>query len=292
MQKKTWGILAVILIIAAAVFLLNPGRTSENPETDSAGNTAAESEQNGNRGNELVIEIDPGHGGVQPGACAEYNGIEVMEKDLNLKIAQYMKEALEQYPGTTVYLTRDGDQDVDLEDRVAKAENDKADLLVSIHNNADGKIAGYDNGCTVLTAKGDYKPSYARTEQELACCILAELENLGIENQGILLRTSENNSRYDNGSLSDYYSIVKNSLLSDIPGIIIEHAFIDDPEDYENFLSTDEKLKQLGEADARAIAKYYRLGNERNELKNIEEKILLISDPEGKNNKHYTQNYF
>lgn len=215
-----------------------------------------------------------------------------MEKDLNLKIAQYMKEALERYPGTKVYLTREGDQDVDLEDRVAKAKEDKADLLVSIHNNADGKLAGYDNGCTVLTAKGDYKPSYAQTEQELACCILAELEDLGIENQGILLRTSENNSRYENGSLSDYYSIVKNSLLSEIPGIIVEHAFIDDPEDYQKFLSSDEKLKQLGEADAKAVAKYYRLGNEKNELKNVEEKILLISDPEGKNNKHYSQTYF
>ena len=72
----------------------------------------------------------------------------------------------------------------------------------------------------------------------------------------------------------------------------MEHAFIDDPEDYQEFLSSDEKLKQLGEADAKAVAKYYRLGNEKNELKNVEEKILLISDPEGKNNKHYSQTYF
>ena len=286
MRKKTGKVIAVMLITAVLVLAgcQSKGQStaqSENTDTDAA-ETASE----------LVIEIDPGHGGDQPGACAEYSGTEIMEKDLNLKIAQYMKEALERYPGTKVYLTREGDQDVDLEHRVAKAKEDKADLLVSIHDNADGKLAGYDNGCTVLTAKGDYKPSYAQTEQELACCILAELEDLGIENQGILLRTSENNSRYENGSLSDYYSIVKNSLLSEIPGIIVEHAFIDDPEDYQKFLSSDEKLKQLGEADAKAVAKYYRLGNEKNELKNVEEKILLISDPEGKNNKHYSQTYF
>lgn len=235
MRKKTGKVIAVMLITAVLVLAgcQSKGQStaqSENTDTDAA-ETASE----------LVIEIDPGHGGDQPGACAEYSGTEIMEKDLNLKIAQYMKEALERYPGTKVYLTREGDQDVDLEDRVAKAKEDKADLLVSIHNNADGKLAGYDNGCTVLTAKGDYKPSYAQTEQELACCILAELEDLGIENQGILLRTSENNSRYENGSLSDYYSIVKNSLLSEIPGIIVEHAFIDDPEDYQKFLSSDEK---------------------------------------------------
>ena len=106
----------------------------------------------------------------------------------------------------------------------------------------------------------------------MPAAILAELEDLGIENQGILLRTSENNSRYENGSLSDYYSIVKNSLLSEIPGIIVEHAFIDDPEDYQKFLSSDEKLKQLGEADAKAVAKYYRLGNEKNELKKCRRK--------------------
>ena len=295
MKKKIW-ILVGVIVVFAVIFGMWHRETGKREKTAQTMQATTESKKKNDgedkKTQNMIIEIDPGHGGNQPGACASYNGEEIMEKDLNLKIAQYMKEALEKYPGTTVYLTRDGDQNPDLGERVQKAKDDKADLLISIHNNADGKLAGYDNGCTVLAAKGDYEPSYAQTEQELACCILSELEGLGLENQGILLRTSENDSKYPNGSLSDYYYIVKNSLLQEIPGIIVEHAFIDDKEDYHQFLSSDQKLRQLGEADARAVAKYYRLGDEKNELKDIEEKILLISDPEGKNNKHYTQTYF
>ena len=53
---------------------------------------------------DLTIVIDPGHGGIQSGT---QRGT-VEEKTLNLKIAQYLKEALEKYKGVTVSLTRDG----------------------------------------------------------------------------------------------------------------------------------------------------------------------------------------
>ena len=62
---------------------------------------------------DLCIVIDPGHGGIQSGT---QRGT-VEEKTLNLKIAQYLKEALEKYKGVTVSLTRDGDYDVSLTDR-------------------------------------------------------------------------------------------------------------------------------------------------------------------------------
>ena len=117
---------------------------------------------------DLCIVIDPGHGGIQSGT---QRGT-VEEKTLNLKIAQYLKEALEKYKGVTVSLTRDGDYDVSLTDRTQYSVDKNADLIVSIHNNATGDCAAYDSGCTVLAAKDGYKQELADEEQKLACNIL------------------------------------------------------------------------------------------------------------------------
>ena len=95
---------------------------------------------------------------------------------------------MEKYSKVTVSLTRNGDYDVSLSDRTQYSADKDADLMISIHNNATGDCAAYDNGCTVLAAKDGYKQELADEEQKLACNILNELEALGIENQGILLR--------------------------------------------------------------------------------------------------------
>ena len=166
---------------------------------------------------DLTIVIDPGHGGIQSGT---QRGT-VEEKTLNLKIAQYLKETLEKYKGVTVSLTRDGDYDVSLTDRTQYSVDKNADLMVSIHNNATGDCAAYDSGCTVLAAKDGYKQELADEEQKLACNILNELEALGIENQGILLRDSEANEKYENGELADYYAIIRGGVLKDIPTVLV-----------------------------------------------------------------------
>ena len=222
---------------------------------------------------DLCIVIDPGHGGIQSGT---QRGT-VEEKTLNLKIAQYLKEALEKYKGVTVSLTRNGDYDVSLTDRTQYSVDKNADLMVSIHNNATGDCAAYDNGCTVLAAKDGYKQELADEEQKLACNILNELSALGIENQGILLRDSEANEKYENGE--------------------VEHAFVDDDSDFENYLSSDAKLKALAEADAKGIARYYQLTTEdgkkaESPLENYKEKIVHIIDGNCKHNKISYKTYY
>lgn len=242
---------------------------------------------------DLCIVIDPGHGGIQSGT---QRGT-VEEKTLNLKIAQYLKEALEKYKGVTVSLTRDGDYDVSLTDRTQYSVDKNADLMVSIHNNATGDCAAYDNGCTVLAAKDGYKQELVDEEQKLACNILNELEALGIENQGILLRDSEANEKYENGELADYYAIIRGGVLKDIPTVLVEHAFVDDDSDFENYLSSDAKLKALAEADAKGIARYYQLTTEdgkkaESPLENYKEKIVHIIDGNCKHNKISYRTYY
>jgi N-acetylmuramoyl-L-alanine amidase len=93
------------------------------------------------------IVIDPGHGGIDPGAAGA-NGI--VEKDLVLGFAQLLKKRLESSGSYKVVLTRDSDTFISLGDRVRAARAAKADLFISIH--ADSISGGQEvRGLTVYT---------------------------------------------------------------------------------------------------------------------------------------------
>ncbi|MEP6506162.1 MAG: N-acetylmuramoyl-L-alanine amidase [Betaproteobacteria bacterium] len=81
----------------------------------------------------LVIALDPGHGGEDPGAIGP-SGLK--EKDVVLAIAMQLRERLNAKPGVRVLMTRDSDFFVPLGERVKKAERVQADLFVSIHADA------------------------------------------------------------------------------------------------------------------------------------------------------------
>lgn len=240
----------------------------------------------------LCIVLDPGHGGVQSGA--EYQGI--LEKDVNMEIAQYLKKELEQYDNVTVYLTHEDDEDMEIDKRVSIAAEKQADLLVSLHNNAKGEITQYDHGCTVLVPRGVYREKQAQISQEIACCILQELEQIGITNQGLMFRICQNETTYPNGALTDYYGIVRNASLQNIPGILIEHAFLDHDSDRENFLSDSGKLQKLARADADGIARYYGLSKngERTqpEPAPYQAYVTQITTDSYENNKYFYKDYF
>ncbi len=93
----------------------------------------------------LVVVLDPGHGGIDPGA--DQDG--VLEKDLMLQFARELKEALTRAGGFDVVMTRDADVFVSLERRVAIAHQSGADLFVSLH--ADALSEGRATGATVYT---------------------------------------------------------------------------------------------------------------------------------------------
>lgn len=201
----------------------------------------------------VVVVLDPGHGGTDSGAV----GNNVAEKNVNLKIAQYCKEELEKYNGVTVYMTRSGDTYVSLADRVNFAVSKKANVFVSLHNNSNP--SSVPNGAEVYYPNSNYNASCGATGSQLAKIIESNLTDLGLASRGIHVRNTENNSKYPDGSLSDYYAVIRESKMNGIPAIIVEHAFISNPSDAANYLSTDAKLKQLGIADAKGIAEYYGL---------------------------------
>ncbi|WP_080796988.1 N-acetylmuramoyl-L-alanine amidase [Arabiibacter massiliensis] len=191
-----------------------------------------------------VVALDPGHGGYDSGAT----GYGLLEKDLNWKIANYCKSALEAN-GVSVCLTRSEDECPDLNERVERAVSHGAQLFVSIHNNSGGGTGAevwYPNG-----SSWKYEETHV-AGGNLADKILEKLSALGLHNRGKKVKDCTNDARYEDGSLEDYYTVIATSREYGIPGIIVEHAFIDRYEDAQK-LSRESFLKSLGEADAAGI---------------------------------------
>lgn len=205
----------------------------------------------------FVIVLDPGHGGLDGGAVRTWSGKKYQEKLLNLAIAKYCKEELEQYVGVKVYLTRSSDTYVGLKQRVSYAKSKGADLFVSLHNNAD--ILSSRKGACVFYPNGNYNRKVSVEGKTVARCIQNQLASLGLKNLGVSYRNSENRTRYPDKKLADYYSVIRESKLSGFPGIIVEHAYISNPSDCKTYLSSKAKLKKLGQADAAGIVEAYGL---------------------------------
>ena len=201
----------------------------------------------------IVIALDPGHGGSDPGAVA--NDLE--ESELNWKIAQYCKAELETYAGVEVIMTRGRNETLNsLTERVDRAVAAGASVFVSIHINsaaasAHGAEVWYPNA-----SSWKYEQTHEKGA-ELARAILDELSTLGLADRGPKVRDWAESS-YENGSTADYYGVIRHARRAGIPGVIVEHAFITN-EDDAAMLADDRMLERMGRADARGIAESYGL---------------------------------
>ena len=209
----------------------------------------------------LVIGIDPGHsvGSGNSGAVG-VNG--AWESSCTWKIACYCRDELETYSNVEVVFSKDYDNDPDLPVRVQNLVNAGADVVVSIHlNSTYGGSNGTAHGAEVwVPYSTEYNYQTHVVGKDLGDKIVSELAKLGLSNRGSKVKTASGDQyKYDDGSDGDYYGIIRYARKAGIPGIIVEHAFIDNRNDYYNFLSDDGKLRNLGLADARGIAEAYGL---------------------------------
>jgi len=86
--------------------------------------------------NDMIIVLDPGHGGKDPGALGRKG---TKEKDIVLKISNYLRDLLTKKSKAKVFMTRESDVFVALKDRATFANQHKADLFISIHINSHPK---------------------------------------------------------------------------------------------------------------------------------------------------------
>ncbi len=193
---------------------------------------------------QLVIVIDPGHGGENLGAF--YNGF--MEKEMNLKVANAMYDELRKYDGITVYLTHnDIEQDMSIKERAEFAASVHADYVFCLHFNMSSNNTLF--GAEVwISAFGEEN----REGYRFACLQLDAMRQLGLYLRGVKTKLNERGT--------DYYGILRYCKEYEIPAALIEHCHIDNDNDTAYF-DSDEDLTALGIADATAVAKYFGLSS-------------------------------
>ncbi len=196
---------------------------------------------------EVVVVIDAGHGGAEDDGDnnlgAKYN--DVNEKDVDLITAKALYDELSEYGNVSVYLTREDDRKMSLEERVEFAKSVKADLLVSVHYNASEFHRFY--GAEIFTSAFGNCYAYGKSVGEH---IMAAWENEGAESKGIKTRIGN--------SGQDYYGIIRHGVENSIPTIILEHGYLDNNTDWQR-IGNEEAWTNLGIIDARAIAEFYGL---------------------------------
>ena len=178
------------------------------------------------------VVIDAGHGGIDTGAVG--NGI--IEKDLTLKIAKYIKKRFDDL-GIESALTRDDDSSLDPTSRVNKIlsifGNDKDVIVLSNHINAGG-----GDGAEVIYS--------LRNNDTLANSILKEISNSGQNVRKSYQR------RLTSDPSKDYYYILRNTPNTE--SLIIEYGFLDSKGDDINQLKNN--YEDLAEAVVKAVANY------------------------------------
>jgi N-acetylmuramoyl-L-alanine amidase len=202
------------------------------------------SQQKPNR--DVVIAIDAGHGGEDPGATGKNR---TREKNVVLKIARELKKTIDAQPGMTAVLTRNGDYYIPLRDRFEKARSHRADLFVSIHADAfkNRKVSG--SSVFVLSGKGassEFARRLAASENSSDLIGGVTLSDKDDMLASVLLDLSQSatmeasNAVADSvyGSLSVLGKTHKNHVeranfmvlkSPDVPSILVETAFISNP---------------------------------------------------------------
>jgi len=208
----------------------------------------------------IVIVLDPGHGASDEGAVRTWNGVKYCERDLNQAIANACKEELAKYSNVTVYMTRNsttealhGSTGDDLQWRCNYAHEMGADLFVSLHCNAS-VVNNTKFGAEVYVPNSSFSSQAHNVGKTVGAKVGEKLKALGLSNGATYTRSSENGTTYEDGSIADYYAVIRHCKEYMIPGMIVEHGYVSSQSDCEKYFGTNEKLKALGIADAQAIA--------------------------------------
>ena len=221
----------------------------------------------------ITIVIDAGHGGEDPGARGRAG---TLEKNVTLSIAQKLKERIETEPNMRAVLTRDGDFFIPLHMRVEKARRVRADLFLSIH--ADAFVKPSANGSSVFALSERGATSVAArwlAKQENDADLIGGV-NLGIKDPYLkqtLLDLSQTASINDSLKLGkavlqemgginrlhkNYVEQAGFAVLKapDIPSILIETAFISNP-DEERKLRDPVHQNRMADAIFAGIKRYF-----------------------------------
>ena len=221
----------------------------------------------------ITIAIDAGHGGEDPGARGATGS---REKDITLAIAKKLKARIDEEPNMRGVLTRDGDYFIPLHGRVVKARKLQADLFVSVHADAFTNPAARGSSVFALSEKGATSASaryLAKKENEsdliggvslnvkdpvLARTLLDLSQTATINDslklgKAVLGHIGEINNLHKNHVEQAGFAVLKSP---DIPSILVETAFISNPEE-ERKLNDEQYQDKLVSSILSGIKKYF-----------------------------------
>jgi N-acetylmuramoyl-L-alanine amidase len=200
------------------------------------------------RSKPVVIAIDPGHGGEDPGAKGRSG---LLEKDVALSVSRKLAKLINDQPGMRAVLTREGDYFLGLRERVNIARKNQADLFVSVHCNAFTRRDLRGSAVYVLS-NGGASSEHARwlAQKENAADLVGGVHLHGKDNelaavlidlsQGATMEASFDVGSRILGSLSKVNRLQKREIQQagfavlkapDIPSVLVETAFITNDEE-------------------------------------------------------------
>lgn len=222
----------------------------------------------------VIIAVDAGHGGVDPGATGSSG---THEKDITLAVARELKSLIDKQPGMAAVLTRDADYFIPLKQRFQKARLAKADLFVSIH--ADAYASGDARGSSVWMLSGRGATSEAARwladrenrvdliggvslddkDNTLAAVLLDLSQGATLEASGVVadqvLRALGKLGPTHRGYVEKANFVVLRS--PDVPSILVETAFITNPAE-EKRLNSPAQREKLASAILDGVRNYFR----------------------------------
>jgi N-acetylmuramoyl-L-alanine amidase len=250
--------------------------SAPKPEPKQAGKAPVEAdkpEQKPDVARMVTIVLDPGHGGEDPGAIGRGGSY---EKHVTLSVARRLKEKIDATPNMRSVLTRDGDYFIPLNQRVQKARRVQADLFVSVHADAFIKPTARGSSVFVLSETGASSSAARWLANKENSADLVGGVNLGVKDPYLartLLDLSQTATINDSlklgkdvlGELGRINTLHKAHVeqagfavlkAPDIPSILIETAFISNPEE-EKRLNDEAYQDQMAEAILRGIRRYF-----------------------------------
>jgi len=221
----------------------------------------------------VTVVLDPGHGGEDPGAVGRGGSY---EKNVTLSIARRLKAKMDAEPNMRSMLTRDGDFFIPLQQRVHKARRVQADLFVSVHADAFVKPTARGSSVYVLSENGASSSAANWLAQKENAADLIGGANVKVKDKHLartLLDLSQTATINDSlklgkdvlGELGRINTLHRGHVeqagfavlkAPDIPSILVETAFISNPEE-EKRLADDDYQDQMAEAILRGIKRYF-----------------------------------
>jgi N-acetylmuramoyl-L-alanine amidase len=202
-----------------------------------------------------TIVIDPGHGGTEHGAAGPGG---TLEKDVSLAVARQFKAVLEARLGVRVMLTRDGDQTVPLDERAAIANNNQADLFLSLHANASVRsgVTGAEVFYLSLdeygqaarqaaTEPGELLPLATGGERQLELILWEMAQARHLEDSAVLAAMIEEElrARVPMSARAIQQAPFRVLVGANMPAVLVEMGFITNPAEEKKLASTERQTE-------------------------------------------------